>query len=290
VIRKNASDRAMDIVIYILLLAVMIAMLFPFLYVVGNSLMTLKEYARPGMKLFPTQGITFEAYGAVFRNDYIFICYRNTLLLVGIGTTLSLAMTTVTGYALSRERLKGRKLLLFLYILTMLIGGGIIPNYLVVRYLGIMNTLWALILPVTINTFFLMILKNFFTIIPDSLEESAYMDGANEITIMVRIFIPLSIPAMVTIGLFYAVNYWNQFFLGVLYLMDKRKWPLQLLLREILVISDTSEMDGSSRYSAMVAYSIKMATIVVATVPIVCVYPFLQKYFSRGILVGAVKG
>jgi putative aldouronate transport system permease protein len=190
----------------------------------------------------------------------------------------------------SRKQLKGRSTLTFLFILTMLVSGGIIPNYLVVKSLGLMNKMWALILPVTINTYFLIILKNFFSNIPESLEESAYMDGANELLILFKIFIPLSVPAMVTIGLFYAVNYWNSFFLGMLYLTDRDKWPLQLILRDILYQADVSEMGDVGSYADSMAHNIKMATIVVAVVPIMCVYPFLQKHFTKGILIGAVKG
>jgi putative aldouronate transport system permease protein len=289
--RKSFTDRIIDFFIVVLLIGVSIIMLFPFIHVLGNSLMTPEEYFSPGIKFIPFQGITFKAYESVLlKNNLILVAYKNTLFLAIVGTGLSLIVTTITGYVLSREKLKGRAFITFLFILTMLIQGGLIPRYLVVRSLGLMNTLWSMILPVTINTFFLIILKNFFANIPVSLEESAYIDGANEIYILFKIFIPLSTPAMVTIGLFYTVNYWNSFFLGVLFLTDARKWPLQLLLRNILISSNMAELTGGSDYAGQMTYALKMASIIVAIVPIICVYPFLQKYFTKGILIGAVKG
>lgn len=288
--KQSPADRAIDVVLHLLLLGVTFVMLFPFVFVVGNSLLTLPEYLQPGMKIWPREGITFEAYRALLSSPSIYNSYRNTLFLVGAGTAVSLFVTSITAFALSRTQMKGGSALTFLFVLTMLIQGGLVPNYLVVRSLGLINSLWAMIFPVAVNTFFLIILKNFFANVPVSLEESAYMDGANEVYIFFRIFIPLSVPAMVTIGLFYAVNYWNSFFLGILYLTDRGKWPLQLVLRDILIESEMSEGGASGHYADRMSHGLKMATIVVAVVPIACVYPFLQKYFSKGVLIGAVKG
>jgi putative aldouronate transport system permease protein len=212
------------------------------------------------------------------------------VFLVAAGTSVSLFITAITAFAVSREQMKGAGALTLFFVVTMLIQGGIVPSYLVVRSLGLINSLWAMIFPVTVNTFFLIILKNFFANVPKSLEESAYMDGANELYIFFRIFVPLSVPAMVTIGLFYGVNYFNSFFLGILYLTDRRKWPLQLVLRDILIQSEMSDAGASGHYADRMSHGLKMATIIVAVVPIACIYPFLQKYFSKGVLIGAVKG
>jgi putative aldouronate transport system permease protein len=289
-IKRTFEDFAIESVLYLILILVGVAMIIPFVYVVGNSLITVQEYIKPGLKLIPLDGITFSAYNSLFKNPAIYTSYWNTLQLAVGGTAISLFFTTITGYVLSRRQLKGRSVITFIFILTMLVNGGIVPHYLVVKSLGLINRLWALILPVTINTYFMIILKSFFANLPDSLEESAYMDGANEVYILFKIFIPLSLPAMVTIGLFYGVNYWNSFFLGVLYLTDRDKWPLQLLLRDILIQADMSEMGDVGSYADSMAHNIKMATIVVAIVPIISVYPFLQKHFTKGILIGAVKG
>ncbi len=276
--------------LYGVLILVSVAMLFPFVFVLGNSLLTLPEYLKPGMKIWPQEGITFDAYRGLLSAPAIYSSYRNTVFLVAAGTTVSLFVTAITAFALSREQMKGASGLTLFFIITMLIQGGIVPSYLVVRSLGLINSLWAMILPVAVNTFFLIILKNFFANVPKSLEESAYMDGANELYIFFRIFVPLSVPAMVTIGLFYGVNYFNSFFLGILYLTDRRKWPLQLVLRDILIQSEMSDAGASGHYADRMSHGLKMATIIVAVVPIACIYPFLQKYFSKGVLIGAVKG
>lgn len=289
-IKRSLEDKIIDSLLYFFLVIIGLAMVLPFIYVLGNSLITVQEYIKPGLKLIPREGITFTAYTSLFKNPSIYMSYWNTIQLVVTGTAVSLMVTSLTGYVLSRKQLKGRSTLTFLFVLTMLVQGGIIPSYIVVKSLGLINKMWALILPVTVNTYFLIILKNFFANIPESLEESAYIDGANEIVILFKIFIPLSVPSMVTIGLFYGVNYWNSFFLGMLYLTDRDKWPLQLILRDILYQADVSEMGDVGSYADSMAHNIKMATIIVAVVPIMCVYPFLQKHFTKGILIGAVKG
>ena len=288
--RRSPSDVIIDITLYVILLLVSFAMLFPFVFVLGNSLLTLPEYLQPGMKVWPREGITFDAYRALLSAPSIYNSYRNTVFLVVAGTSVSLFITAITAFAVSREQMKGASALTLFFVVTMLIQGGIVPSYLVVRSLGLINSLWAMIFPVTVNTFFLIILKNFFANVPKSLEESAYMDGANELYIFFRIFVPLSVPAMVTIGLFYGVNYFNSFFLGILYLTDRRKWPLQLVLRDILIQSEMSDAGASGHYADRMSHGLKMATIIVAVVPIACIYPFLQKYFSKGVLIGAVKG
>ncbi len=285
---NRISGLILDFFLYAALVVFSLMMILPFAYVLGNSLLTNAEYLEPGLKFFPTKGISFDSYKTIFSTDTIYRAYGNTLYLVFFGTTLSIFMTSVAGFALSRKQMVGARGLTFFYVFTMLVQGGTIPSYILIRSLGLMNSLWAMILPVTINTFFLIILKNFFSSIPESLEESAYIDGANELYILFRIFIPLSTPALATITLFYAVGYWNSFFLGVLYLTDKNKWPLQLVLRDILLYADTSDVGGSS-YAESMGVTIKMATVIVAVIPIMCIYPFLQKYFSKGVLLGAVK-
>ncbi len=288
--KRSPADVTIDVLLYLFLAGVAFAMLFPFVFVLGNSLLTVEEYLQPGMKIWPRQGMTLDAYRGLLTSPTIYNSYRNTIFLVGAGTAVSLFITAITAFAISREQMKGANGLTLVFVITMLIQGGLVPNYLVVRSLGLINSLWAMILPVAVNTFFLIILKSFFANVPKSLEESAYMDGANEVYIFFRIFVPLSVPALVTIGLFYGVNYWNSFFLGILYLTDRRKWPLQLVLRDILIESEIGDTGAGGHYADRMSHALKMATIIVAVVPIACIYPFLQKYFSKGILIGAVKG
>lgn len=193
-------------------------------------------------------------------------------------------------YGLSRKYLHGRGIINFLIVFTMLFAGGMIPTFLVVKSLHLIDSLWSLILPVAINAFNLIIMRNFFQALPDSLEESAKMDGCTDIGVFFRIMLPLSLPSIATISLFYAVTYWNTYQNALIYLNDSSKWPIQVLLRQIVIVSSGMNADAGAVDVVPPAQSIKMAVIIVATIPMLIVYPFIQKYFVKGALVGAVKG
>ena len=210
-----------------------------------------------------------------------------------LGTCISLIFTSLTAYALAHKPLLGRHVVLFMVLFTMLFNGGMIPTYFVVKSLGLLNTLWALMIPNAISAFYLLVLKSFFQRIPEELRESARIDGSHELGVLFRIVIPLSLPAMAAFGLFYAVGIWNQYFAAILYINDNTKWPVQVILRQILRVASGGTGEGQEivrEGHVNVANALKMAVIVIATVPILLVYPFLQKHFAKGVLLGSVKG
>jgi putative aldouronate transport system permease protein len=279
--------RALDVLLYAFLGAAALVTLYPFWDVVVVSLVDLAEYARSRVHLWPRR-VDFAAYRFILGSEELWRSYGVTVLVTVGGTALNMALTVVTGYVLSK-RLRGTRVIMFLIVFTMLFQGGLIPLYIVVRKTGLMNTLWALIVPTAILTWNLIIMRNFFSTIPESLEESARIDGAGDLMILTLIVVPLSMPAIATIGLFYAVDHWNEFFAAVMYITDRRKWPLQLFLRGLLFENEASTRSGGDD-PYLLGMPVKMAAIAVASVPVMLVYPFFQRYFVKGILVGAVKG
>ncbi|MNI37154.1 L-arabinose transport system permease protein AraQ [compost metagenome] len=207
-----------------------------------------------------------------------------------MGTACSLVVTAALAYTLSRKRLRGRQIILLLILITILFSPGIIPNYMLVRELHLINNLWSLILPALASGWNVILMKNFFDSIPAELEESASIDGCNDLSIFVRIILPLSLPSLAAFGLFYAVGYWNQFFNALIYINDASKWPLQVLLQNILLNANNADLRADAVTVAPPTETLKMAAVVVATVPILLVYPFLQKHFAKGAMVGSVKG
>jgi putative aldouronate transport system permease protein len=209
-----------------------------------------------------------------------------------VGTLMSLTATALLAYPLA-QRVPGVRYLSLIVYFTILFSGGIIPTYVIVRQTGLMNTLWSLIIPQVIWPFYVIIMVKFFRNIPDSLAESAKIDGANDAVILVRIILPLSLPALASVSLFYAVRYWNEFFTAVIDLSDRSKWTLQVILRSLLITQLEDQFDqptGDQTAGSVTAETVKMATVMVGTVPIMLIYPFLQKHFARGVLIGAVKG
>lgn len=266
--------------------------LYPFYYVVIGSISGDNVAAQDIYFLYP-KGLSFEAYAMVFSTSSVLRAYGNTLFITVVGTLLSLTLTALTAYPLSKGRLHGRRLITLLFYFTMLFSGGIVPTYLVIRDLGLIDKLWALILPKVISVYNMLLLINFFKSIPDGLEESATIDGANDLTILLRIVLPLSLPIFATLTLFYAVGYWNSWFDAVMYINRSKNFPLQLVLREIVQSVDLSYVSGGgSDYSMSdtTIQSVRLATLVVAILPIMSVYPFLQKYFVKGVMIGAIKG
>ncbi|MEC0128248.1 carbohydrate ABC transporter permease [Paenibacillus pabuli] len=272
--------------------ALMIVTMYPILYVAFAS------FSEPALMmahkgfLWKPLGFSLETYGAVFSNPMILLGYRNTLFIVIVGVALNLLLTSFAAYALSRKTLQYRKQLTLFIVFTMFFSGGLIPFYLLVRGLGITDTLWALILPTAISAFNLIIMRTSFEAVPDALEESAKIDGANDFGILFRIFLPLCKPVLAVVGLYYGVSHWNSWFNAMIFLQDRSLYPLQLILREILIIGEANSMaEGASQDEIIIlGETLKYATIMVATLPIFLVYPFLQKYFVKGALIGAIKG
>ncbi len=235
--------------------------------------------------------ITFENYMFVLSSKAILGGFKVTFIVLVLGTTYNMLLTISTAYALSKDHFPGKKIIVYLIIFTMFFNGGLIPYYLLIKSLGLINKIGAMILPFGINTFYMLIMRNYFHNIPDEIEESAKMDGANEILILIKLIVPLSMPVIATFILFYGVDRWNEWWNGMLFIRDVNKIPLQLVLRSIL--SNVGRLDEGSRGIAMKTKvfqdGVKMASIVVVMVPIMFLYPYLQKYFLKGLLAGSLK-
>jgi len=291
-IKQSFLSRLFDVVNVLGMLFMMFLCFYPFYYVVIQSFSDSTYLVGDvGFMLLP-KGFNLDAYKAVMRNPNIFTGYRMTILILVFGTLLNLVLTSLGAYVVTRKHFKPAKVLLKLMIFTMYFSGGMIPGYILVNnYLHLGNSLLALILPGAISTYNLMIMKTNFASIPDSIEEAAKIDGANDFLIFVRIILPLSVATIAVMVLFYGVGHWNAWFNALLYIDDRTRYPLQLVLREILLLNEQSSMmvgEMEERYA--IAEAIKGATIVVTTLPILFVYPFIQKYFVKGIMIGAVKG
>lgn len=292
VVKKSLGEYIFDFFNSVFMIFMIIITLYPFLFVVFASFSEPNKFlAHTGMLLKPL-GFSLKSYNSVINNPNIISGYMNTLFIVTVGTSCNMFMTCLGAYVLSRKGLFWKGPLMFVCVLTMYIGGGLIPNYLLVQSLHLIGSRWALIIPGLISTYNMIVLRTAFDGLPDSLEESARIDGAGDFTILFKIIIPLSIPSMAVIGLFYGVGHWNAWFNAMIYLPDKSKHPLQLILRNILINSQTNEMTADDAFSDRYAVSqtVKYATIIVATVPILLLYPYLQKYFVKGVMIGAIKG
>lgn len=292
IVKKTAGSRIFDGFNYLLLTLLMLVTLYPFLYVAFASFSEASKMEVFNGFLWRPLGFSTEAYKAVFENQSIWSGYRNTMFFVLVGTVLNLLFTSQAAFVLSRRNFMLKKAITLLIVFTMFFGGGLIPTYLLVKDLGMINSLWACILPGLVASWNFMIMRTYFEGIPVSLEESAKLDGANDIVILFRIILPLSGPIIAVMVLFYGVGHWNQWFSAMIYLQEHQKYPLQLVLREILLSNSTDNMLGSTSDAdkAAVGETIKYASIVVATLPVLCVYPFLQKYFVKGVMIGAIKG
>ncbi|QQF62164.1 carbohydrate ABC transporter permease [Bacillus mojavensis] len=264
--------------------------ILPFLYIIAGSFATEAELAQRSFFIFP-KTFTLDAYRYVFSTPTFIRSMGVSIFITVVGTAVQLFFTFTMAYPLAKRHVKGRNLLLNLVIFSMLFSGGMIPTYLVVKSLGLLDSYWALILPMAINPFNLIIIKNFFQQLPRELEESAKMDGCSEIGVFWRIALPLSKPVIATFALFYAVGIWNDFFHALLYINDSAKWPLQMVLRQVTILSDLTATNGDTMQNTIPPeQGIKLAVIVIATIPILAVYPFLQKHFAKGMLIGSVKG
>ncbi|MFC5614705.1 carbohydrate ABC transporter permease [Metabacillus niabensis] len=289
---NTPAGRVFDVFNFVFLGGIALLMVCPFLYVIAGSFATEAELTRRSFFIFP-ETFSLESYKYIFSTDTF---TRSILVSIGvtfIGTLVCLLFTFTMAYPLSRKHLMGRSFFMNIIVFSMLFSGGMIPTYLVVKALGLLDSYWALILPIAINPFNLIIVKTFFQNIPVELEESAKIDGCTEFGIFWRIMLPLSKPVLATFALFYAVAIWNDFFSALLYISDSTKWPVQVLLQQIILLSQSMIGDGASMgadYVEPPEQSLKLAVVVIATVPILIVYPFLQKHFAKGMLLGSVKG
>jgi putative aldouronate transport system permease protein len=279
-------------IIYLLLGIFMIVAVYPLLHVALASLSNANEIIAHKGLLYRPLGFSMEAYKVVFRNPDLYSGYRNTLFIVVAGVAVNLLVTALGAYVLSRKNVFWNKSFMMLITFTMFFSGGLIPLYLVIKGVGLTNSLWATILPFTVSTFNLIIMRTSFQAIPDSLEEAAKMDGANHFVILFRIIIPLSLPVLAVIGLYYAVEKWNGWFYAAIFLKDRELFPLQIILREILIQGSTDNLSSGAAVGEQlqIGETIKYATIMTATIPILFVYPFVQRYFVKGVMIGALKG
>ncbi|UKS27314.1 carbohydrate ABC transporter permease [Paenibacillus sp. HWE-109] len=276
----------------VLLMGILVClMLFPFIHMAAVSISASDYVIRNEIALWP-KGINFEAYRSVLQDKRILIGYKNTLIYVVLGTVLSLAFTTIGAYALSRRGLVFGKTFMLLVVFTMLFTGGLIPTYLTVRSYGLLDTIWAMVLPGLVSSWYLIVMRTFFQGIPRELEESGKIDGLSDLGILLRIVLPLSKPVLLTIALFYAVGIWGNFFSALIYLRNPDLFPLQVIVRNIVLIGQVGDTTVSSAVgdTKIVLESLKYTVILVSTLPILLVYPFIQKHFTQGVLVGSVKG
>jgi putative aldouronate transport system permease protein len=286
---KTLGSRLFNVTNAALLAIIALVTVLPFIHVIGSSFATGAEIASKRFLLFPTK-FTTDAYSYIFSTNTVTRALIVSIVVTLVGTLWSMLISIMTAYGLSRRDVIGRKTIMFFFVFTMLFSGGMIPTFLVVKYTGLLDSFLSLIIPVSINVFNMIILKTFFQGLPDGLEESAKIDGSNDFGILFKIVIPCSMPAIATISLFYAVTYWNTYMSAILYLSDATKWPVQVLLRQIVVLASGLNYD-TAVYSDVPppAQSVKMAVIVVATLPVLLVYPFLQKHFTKGALLGSIK-
>lgn len=286
---KSIPSRLFNIANILILGCIALITILPFVHVFASSFATAGEIAQKKFLLIPTV-FTLDAYRFIFSTNTLLSAMGVSIMVTVVGTAWSMFISVLTAYGLSRRDLAGRNGIMFIFVFTMLFSGGMIPGFLVVKETGLLDSFASLIIPVSINVFNMIILKTFFQNLPGGLEESAKIDGSNDFGILFRIIIPCSLPAIATISLFYAVTYWNTYMHAILYISDPNKWPVQVLLRQIVVLAGGFNFD-SNLYTDIPppSQSVKMAVIVVATIPVLIVYPFLQKHFAKGALLGSIK-
>lgn len=286
--KRSAGSLAFTVLNTAFMLMIIIVTLYPILYVFFASISDPEQLVKHSGLIWKPLGFSMSSYRMVLKNPMIATGYQNTLINVVLGTAINLFMTSIGAYVLSRKGYMWKKALMLGIIFTMFFQGGMIPSFLLVSGLGLKDTRWALLIPGAISTYNLIIMRTSFQSVPDSLEESAKMDGAGDFTVLMRIVLPLSKPIIVVMLLYYGVAHWNSWFSPMIYLQSRTLYPLQLILREIIISSDLSSMDGGMDLGRIGA-AVKYASIMVSTLPILAVYPFLQRYFVQGVMIGAVK-
>ena len=293
--QKSLSDRFVDVMIVIAIIAVVVVVLYPLWFIIIASFSDQTKVSSGQVTIWP-QGFTLAGYLRVFQDTRIWTGYRNTIIYTVLGTALNLVVTLPAAFALSRVEFKPRRLLLFLFTFTMYFAGGLIPNYLLFKQLGLLNSMWVFILPGAVSVWNLIIARSFFeTSIPEDLHDAAQIDGLSLIGYFMRVVIPLSSAIIAVIGLYYFVGHWNDYFTGLIYIRDDSMQPLQNVLQSILLANQSNQMgSGNGGQNVMqqqqIADQIKYGVILVSTLPLLVIYPFLQKYFNKGVMIGAVKG
>ena len=293
-IKISKAERTFDVFNILFMCVMMFIMFYPMWHVVCASFSNARELsAHTGILLWP-KGYSLSAYKLMMKNPMILKGYGNTLFILAFGLAINMFMTSLAAYVLSRRNVLLNKPLTIIIVFTMYFSGGLIPTYLNIIQLGLEDSLWAVIVPGAISTYNMIVLRTGFASVPESLEESAKIDGASNLRILWQIILPLSMATFAVVCLYYAVAHWNAWFNAMLYLTTRDKYPIQLILREILINNDTTSMvnamDVGAGDSSFVSETVKYAVIIVSVVPILCVYPFIQKYFTKGVMVGAVKG
>ena len=296
-IKSSAADKTVSIVTYVVVIALCLLILLPCLNVLALSFNDGKDAARGGVYFWPRVW-TLQNYREVFQDGSIINAYKITIARTVIGTLMSLIVTSFAAFALNQTELPGRKIITFLITFTMLFGGGTIPTYIQYNELGLLDTFWVYVIPSLVSVTYLIMMRSFFDGLPYALQEAAKLDGCGYFGIFFRIMLPLSKPVLAVVGLYTAVNHWNDWFAGAFYMTSDKLWPVQTVLQQMLsraMSASSQQIDNVSAAiaaskSAVTTDSLKMAAVVITTVPILCVYPFVQKYFAKGTLIGAIKG
>lgn len=295
--RFTLSDAAFDRINFTLVLILTIIIIYPLIFVISASISDPHAVDLGRMWLWPVD-VTFEGFERVFQNKAIWIGYKNTIIYTAVGTSIHLFVLLPGAYALSRKELIGQKILLWYVLFTMLFNGGLIPLYIVVRKLGMLDTMWAIVIPGIVGAWSVLVARSFFqNTIPDQLVDAAKIDGASDFYLFVRVVLPLSLPIVAVMALFHAVGLWNQYFNALIYLSSDSKYPLQLILRQILILNETAAESAASSAGAAQSFSeqlktaslVKYAVIIVSALPLLIVYPFLQRFFVQGVLIGSIK-
>ncbi|UVI31238.1 carbohydrate ABC transporter permease [Paenibacillus spongiae] len=293
VTRQTRGDRVFEWMNYALLTIILLLILYPLLFVASASVSDPQAVNSGNMWLWP-KDITFLGYEKIFQNKEILTGYLNTIMYTVLGTSINLVMTILAAFPLSRRDLAGRNAIMAMFVFTMFFSGGLIPSYMLVKNLGMLNTVWALVIPGAVSVWNIIIMRTFFQqSIPSEIHEAAAIDGSSDFHLLLKIILPLSMPILAVMTLFYSVGHWNSFFNALIYLTDRDRFPLQLILREILIQNQMEQMSESADAltdQILYAQTIKYAVIIVANLPVLMLYPFLQKYFTKGIMIGAIKG
>ncbi|MGM0097636.1 hypothetical protein IGI69_002849 [Enterococcus sp. DIV1083b] len=298
-IKDTRADKIFLIFVYVFLAISLLIVLYPLIYIISASISNPHLVNSGEMWLLP-KGITFEGYRTLLGNSSIWRGYLNTIYYTVLGTSINLLVTLPCAYALSREDFYGRRGFTNFMLVTMFLSGGLIPSYLLIRSLGMLNTVWALVIPGAVSVYNVVVTRTFFqSTIPREMEEAAIVDGCSDFRLFMQIVLPLSTPIIAVMALFYGVGHWNSFFNALIYLSDRSMYPLQMILREILILQDmssntvnnvTSEMANMLYSKQQLAQVIKYGVMIVSSLPVIIVYPFLQKYFVKGMMVGSIKG
>ena len=285
-IRESMSRKIFLVANTLILLFVCVVMLYPVIFVTAASFSEETAILRGDVSFLPVNAHV-EAYKKVFNYPLLWQSYGNTVLYTVVGTTINMLLTVCGAWALSQKKMVGRRFFTLMCTFTMFFNGGMIPTFLVIKELDLLNTIWSIVLPGAVSTYNMILMRTFFLAIPSSLVEAAELDGCSDFGVLIRIVLPLSMASLMTIGMFYAVGHWNSYFSAVLYLNKPELYPLQIILRQVVLMNEIVENASSTQVN--MAEGIKYATIVVAMLPMLCIYPFVQRYFVKGVMIGSVK-